>query len=72
MPKSESTRRHLNSSQRRALKTAELAAFLKATGRKAQKGVEPNDRHYDRGFAKSLRRMPPLKLDLLIREDEDD
>ncbi len=71
MPKQESSRRRLNAAQRRSLKSAEIAQFMKAAGRKAQKGVEPNDRAYDPTFAKGLRRMSPEKLDRLTREDED-
>ena len=37
-------RRRLNAAQKRALKTAQMAVYLKQVGRKAQKGVEPNDR----------------------------
>jgi hypothetical protein len=72
MPKQESSRRRRNAAQKRALKSAEIARFMKEVGRKAQKGVEPNDRRYDSTFAKSLRRMSPEELDRLAREDEDE
>jgi hypothetical protein len=38
---------------------------------KAQKGVEPNDREYDRGVEKAVKRMDPEELDRLLRDDEE-
>ena len=64
-------KRRLNKAQKRALKAAELAVFLKQFGRKAQKGREPNDRHYSRELESKLRAVPPEQLDRLIREDDD-
>lgn len=64
--------KHVNATRRRALQASELAEFVKATGRKAQKGIEPNDRHADPEFAKRLRRMPPEVFDRLLRDDEED
>jgi hypothetical protein len=64
-------RRRLNTDQRRALKSAELQVFVQQYGRKAQKGVEPNDRKYDRKIEQALKQMKPDQLDRLLRDDED-
>lgn len=66
-------RRYPNRAEKRALRAAELANFVHATGRQAQKGVEPNDRgRVDLALQKKLRRVPPVELDRLLRDDEDD
>jgi len=57
--------------ERRAKEAAVLQLFVKQYARKAQKGVEPNDRHYDRKIEDRVRRMPPGKLDALLRDGED-
>ncbi|TIS49243.1 MAG: hypothetical protein E5W96_15320 [Mesorhizobium sp.] len=59
--------------QKRALKTAELAEFVAAVGRKSsdRHGYDPNDRKFDPDFAKSLRRMHPEDFDRLLQDDED-
>jgi len=64
-------KRRPNAAQKRALKTAELAVFVKKAGRKAQKRTEPNDRRYDTGVLRSLRQVRAEHLDRLLREDED-
>jgi hypothetical protein len=62
----------VNAVRKRALRASELAVFVKAAGRKAHKGVEPNDRHRaDPEFAKRLRRMPPEEFDRLLYDDEE-
>jgi hypothetical protein len=63
-------RRHLNAGQKRALRAATVAQFVKLYGRKAERGVEPNDRRYSRDLEKALKRLKPEKLDSLLREDE--
>ena len=66
-------RRHPNVAQRRALKAAELAMFVQAAGRPAQKRTEPNDRRrVDLALQRKLRRVPPVELDRLLRHDEED
>lgn len=50
---------------------ANIGTFLQQYQRKAQRGVEPNDRHYDRDFEAKLKRMKPEELSHLINEDED-
>jgi hypothetical protein len=63
-------RKHLNADQRRALKTAGVRRFIQQYGRKAQKGVEPNDRKYQHETQGAVRRMKPAELDEILREDE--
>jgi hypothetical protein len=64
-------RRHPNRSERRSLRAAEVAVFVRQYGRRAQKGVEPNDRHYSRDLERTVRRLDPKTLDSLLRDDED-
>jgi hypothetical protein len=64
-------RRRLNAEQRRALQSAELQVFVQQYGRKAQKGVEPNDRKYDKKVERTVKQMKPDELDRLLRDDED-
>jgi hypothetical protein len=63
--------RKLNQDQKRALQAADIAKFVQQYGRKSQKRVEPNDRRYDQRLEVKIKRLPPEKLDQLIREDED-
>ena len=73
MPADDKLRRHPNRAEKRALKAAELAKFMHAVGRPAQKGAEPNDRRgVDLSLQKKLRRVPPVELDRLLRDDEED
>jgi ribosomal protein S20 len=64
-----SKRKRLNTEQRRALKAAKLKSFVQEYGRRAQKGVEPNDRRYDREVEQIVKRMRPDELDRLLRDD---
>jgi hypothetical protein len=57
---------------RRAKEAAALQLFVKQYARKAQKGVEPNDRRYDRKTEERIRHMSPEDLDALLRDGEDD
>jgi hypothetical protein len=50
----------------------EMGTFLRLYGRKAQKGVEPNDRPYDPLIAYNLRRLKPEQLDQMINGEEDE
>jgi hypothetical protein len=45
---------------------------VKQVGRPSQKGVEPNDRHYDPDLAKAIRRMRDEEFDALLRHGDDD
>lgn len=67
----EKPKRHANRQQRLALKAADVAIFVRQYGRKAQKGVEPNDRKYNKNVQRRIGQMDPLELDRLMREDED-
>ncbi len=60
-----------NADQKRAIKAADVAIFVRRYGRKAQKGQDPNDRQYDRRLERTLKTLPPDQLDQLIRDDED-
>jgi len=72
LPEEVKPRRHPNGAEKRALKTAELARFVREAGRKAQKNTEPNDRRYDNAFQRKLRQIPAEELDRLLRDDEED
>lgn len=61
-----------NSSEKRRRKAAKVACFVKAAGRKAQKGKEPNDRSYDHEYAKKIRRMKPEEFDRLLRDESEE
>ncbi len=62
----------LNRDEKQARRIGQLATFVRQYTRKAQRGVEPNDRRYDRGLESAVKRMPPTELDRLLRGDEDD
>lgn len=64
--------RKLNIDEKRALRAASLQLFVKDYGRKAQKGVEPNDRKYSREVERIAKRLPPDELDALLRDGEQD
>jgi hypothetical protein len=66
------TSRKLNRDQKQARKVGQLATFVRQYARKAQRGVEPNDRRYDRSVEAAMNRMSADELDRLLREDEDD
>lgn len=61
----------MKSKRKKALES-KIGAFERQYARKAQKGVEPNDRRYDRKFEQKIKRMPPEELnDLLYGENEE-
>ena len=64
--------RKLNRDEKRALRASSLALFLKSYGRRSQKGVEPNDRRYDRQEEEAIKRLSPDELDALLRDDVED
>ena len=66
----EQKRRRLNADQKRALKAATVSVFVQQYGRKAQRGVEPNDRRYSRDVEKALKQLKPDELDRLMHDDE--
>jgi len=64
-------RRHLNADQKRALRAATVNVFVQQYGRKAQRGMEPNDRRYSRDLEKAVKRLKPDELDSLMRDDQE-
>jgi hypothetical protein len=64
------SKRQLNADQKRALKAADIALFVKESGRKAQKGMNPNDRCYDREVEQVVNQMAPEMFDQLLRDSE--
>ena len=50
---------------------AATARYLRQIGRKAQKGVEPNDRGFDHELDEKLKRMRPEDVDTLFRGGDD-
>ena len=48
------------------------AHYLRQIGRKAQKGVEPNDRRFDHKLDEKLKRMRPEDVDTLFRGGDDE
>jgi len=62
----------LTHSQRRALGLTRLSVFLQKYGRTSRRGgYDPNDRTYDRDLERRMKTMDPLRLDQLMRGDED-
>jgi hypothetical protein len=49
-----------------------VGRFLQQYRRKAQKGVEPNDRSYDRQVEQIIRRLKPEDFDGLLNGEADD
>jgi hypothetical protein len=68
----DSKRRRLNVAEKRERTAAGWQLFVKLIGRKAQRGVEPNDRKHSKKADVRLRRMRPEEFDRLIRHGEDD
>jgi hypothetical protein len=64
-------RRRPNVAQKRTLKAAALKTFVQQYGRKAQKNLDPNDRHYNRSVERAVKQMKPEELDRLLRDDEE-
>lgn len=47
----------------------ELAVFVKEYSRKAQRGVEPNDRRYDMKMERLMKSLAPEQLSELLSDD---
>lgn len=62
----------MNRTSRFEHEAAAFQLFVKRYARKAQKGVEPNDRRYDHSLQIRARRMRADELDALLRDGEDD
>lgn len=52
----------LNAEQKQARRAGEMASFVRTYARKARKGLDANDRRYDRGIQARVRRMPSGEL----------
>jgi hypothetical protein len=63
-------KRKLNADQKRAQRAGALSLFVKQYARKAQRGVEPNDRRYDEKVARKLRQLKPAAVDALLRDGD--
>ena len=59
-------------SKRRRKLEGNVGTFLKQYKRKAQSGVEPNDRHYDRRLEEKIKHMDPEELDELLNGPADE
>jgi len=70
--KSETSPKLKRLDKRRDRTAANWQLFVKLIGRKAQRGVEPNDRKHSKQMDRRLRRMRPEDFDQLIRHGEDD
>jgi len=49
-----------------------IGQFVKVYSRKAQRGVEPNDRHYDRKIEQLIKHMDPRELSELLHDHDDE
>jgi hypothetical protein len=63
--------RTLSQEKKKALERP-TGSFLQQYRRKAQKGQEPNDRLYDRGIERIIRKLTPEELDTLLNGEEDE
>jgi hypothetical protein len=52
--------------------SAELAVFAQQYKRKAQRGVEPNDRGYSREAEELMKRLSPDELSAVLNAEHDD
>jgi hypothetical protein len=50
----------------------QIAPFMRLYGRRAQKGVEPNDRPYNPQVEAFVKRLKPEDLDRLLHGDGDE
>ena len=51
---------------------AQLSSFVKQYGRKAQRGVEPNDRQYSREAEETMKRLSPEELSAVLNSETDE
>lgn len=59
----------MSSTRRKHLLAAKLGSFVQQYGRKAQKGVEPNDRRYSGEIEELMKHLPPEELSALLSGD---
>lgn len=60
--------------KRKKMLESKIGIFQRRYSRKAQKGVEPNDRGYDKKFEKIVKRLAPEELSELLhgKQNEDE
>ena len=51
---------------------AQLSAFVQQYRKKAQRGVEPNDRQYSRESEAAMKRLPAEELSAVLSSETDD
>jgi len=51
---------------------AQLSAFVQQYRRKAQRGVEPNDRQYSREAEEQMKRLSPEELSVALNSEADE
>jgi hypothetical protein len=61
----------LNADEKRARRAGDVSLFVRQYARKAQRGIEPNDRRYSRKMEKKLKQLEPTAMDALLRDDAD-
>jgi len=49
----------------------EVELFIQQYARKAERGMDPNDRAYNHKLEERIKRMDPIELDELMHGDED-
>ncbi|WP_439892914.1 hypothetical protein ACS7SF_23595 (plasmid) [Ralstonia sp. 25C] len=62
----------MTSRRNKTMLSGMLGRFVQEYGRKSQKGVEPNDRHYDRKVELLMKRLPAEELSELLSESTPD
>ena len=65
-------KKKLNTREKKERLAGDLRLFIQQYGRKAQKGLDPNDRRYSLEVEKKVaKHLKPDALDALLRDDED-
>lgn len=64
-------KKKLNARERRERKAGDIVLLVKQIGRKAQKGIEPNDRRVNHKVKRKLKHLKPQAMDLLLRDAGD-
>ena len=63
-------KKKLNVRERRERKAGDIVLLVRQIGRKAQKGVEPNDRWVNDKVKRKLKHLKPEVMDSLLRDDD--
>jgi len=64
-------RKKLNAVERAALKAESIRLFVGQAGRQAQRGAEPNDRHFSRDVERQVSQLQPQDFDVILRGEDD-